>query len=152
MKSKRDANGDQAGSRPVGRKRVLSPPPSELRFTQQAPTLEGLRQERARLLDEIQHQEVLTQDHPTSGNHLADDASELYEQTKNLAIKAHLESMLEQVEQAIRRIERGTYGVCDKCGRPIDPERLKVLPEATLCVPCARSAAPRAPRLAPHTP
>jgi RNA polymerase-binding transcription factor DksA len=60
--------------------------------------------------------------------------------------------MLEQVDQAIRRIERGTYGVCDKCGRPIDPERLKVLPEATLCVPCARSGAPHAPKLAPHTP
>ncbi len=148
MKTKRTVDGDRVGRK----KRVLSPPPAELRFTPQSPTLEELRKERTRLLDEIQHQEILTQDHPTSGNHLADDASELYEQTKNLAIKAHLESMLDQVEQAVRRLERGTYGVCEKCGQAIDPERLKVLPEATLCVPCARSGAPRSPRLAPHIP
>ncbi|MGE5138795.1 MAG: TraR/DksA family transcriptional regulator [Rudaea sp.] len=130
--------------------RVAPRPPSELRLTPDALTLVELKRERERLLGEIQQQEVLTQDHPTNGNHMADDASEVFEQTKNLALKRHLEAMLEQVESAVRRIERGTYGTCEKCGLPIDPERLKVLPEATLCVDCARGS-PRGARPLPHT-
>ncbi len=107
------------------------------------PLLATLQKERDRLKEEIQHQEVLTQDHPTSGNHMADDATEVFEQTKNLALKHHLEKMLEQVELAMRRIEKGSYGVCEKCGGLISPERLQVIPSATLCMGCAK-AAPRA--------
>ncbi len=119
--------------------RVLKPPPSELRLTPRRSLLLKLRKEAAHLKEEIAHQEVLAQDHPTSGNHMADDASEVFEQTKNLALKRHLERKLEQVELAIHRVEKGTYGVCDKCGRPISPERLQALPYATMCVDCARS-------------
>ncbi len=134
----------------VGASHVASRPPSELRLTPNALTLGELKRERERLLGEIQQQEVLTQDHPTNGNHMADDASEVFEQTKNLALKRHLEAMLEQVESAVRRLERGTYGTCEKCGLPIDPERLKVLPEATRCVKCA-SAAPHGARPLPRS-
>lgn len=123
--------------------RELARPPAELRLTAEQPLLNALAKERDRLKGEIQRQEVMTQDHPTSGNHMADDASEVFEQTKNLAIKEHLEKMLEQVEQAMRRIEKGTYGVCEKCGGLIHPERLQVMPSATLCMRCA-SSSPRA--------
>jgi RNA polymerase-binding transcription factor len=118
-------------------------PPSELRHTPEQPLMLALQKEFDRLKAEIQHQEVLTQDHPTSGNHMADDASEVFEQTKNLALKRHLEKMLEQVELAMRRIEKGSYGVCENCGGLIPPERLQVMPSATLCLRCA-AAAPRA--------
>lgn len=118
-------------------------PPAEFRLTPEQPLLATLAKERERLKGEIQRQEVLTQDHPTSGNHMADDASEVFEQTKNLALKRHLEKMLEQVELATRRIEKGTYGVCEKCGGLIHPDRLQVMPSATLCMRCA-SASPRA--------
>jgi RNA polymerase-binding transcription factor DksA len=117
--------------------RELPRPPSELRHTPEQPLLIALRKEGDRLKEEIQRQEVLTQDHPTSGNHMADDASEVFEQTKNLALKRHLEKMLEQVELAMRRIEKGTYGVCEKCGGLINPDRLQVIPSATLCMRCA---------------
>ncbi|WP_281805639.1 TraR/DksA family transcriptional regulator [Methylocystis echinoides] len=36
-----------------------------------------------------------------------------------------------------RRISLGTYGVCTKCGEPIDPRRLKVVPTAARCISCA---------------
>ncbi len=123
--------------------RELPRPPAELRHTPEQPLLVALKKEHERLLEEIQHQEVLTQDHPTSGNHMADDASEVFEQTKNLALKHHLEKMLEQVELAMHRIERGSGGVCEKCGGHISPERLQAMPSATLCMGCARTA-PRA--------
>ncbi len=123
----------------VTTRRVLTPPPSELRLTPETPMLIELRKEAAHLKQEIQHQQVLTQDHPTSGNHMADDASEVFEQTKNLALKRHMERKLEQVELAIHRVEKGTYGICEKCGRAISPDRLQVMPYATTCVTCAKS-------------
>ncbi len=123
--------------------RELPRPPAELRHTPEQPLLVALKKEHDRLSEEIQRQEVLTQDHPTSGNHMADDASEVFEQTKNLALKRHLEKMLEQVELAMHRIEKGSYGVCERCGGLISPERLQVMPSATLCMGCARTA-PRA--------
>jgi DnaK suppressor protein len=117
--------------------RALPRPPSEIRHTPEQPLLLELTKERDRLIEEIQRQEVLTQDHPTSGNHMADDASEVFEQTKNLALKHHLEKMLEQVETALRRIEKGTYGACEKCGVAIGIDRLHAMPSATLCMRCA---------------
>lgn len=135
----------QTARKAVTKRRVLQPPPSELRMTPDSPALIALRIEAARLAEEIQRQQVLTQDHPTSGNHMADDASEVFEQTKNLALKAHLERTLEQVLLAIHRMEQGTYGICEKCGNPIGEDRLRALPYATTCVKCAKG-----PAHAPH--
>ncbi len=44
---------------------------------------------------------------------------------------------IQQIREALRRIEQGGYGVCVKCGEPIDPKRLKALPTATRCIACA---------------
>ncbi len=40
------------------------------------------------------------------------------------------------IERALGQAQSGSYGVCEDCGQPIDPERLKIFPQATLCVPC----------------
>ena len=45
--------------------------------------------------------------------------------------------MLDQVESALARLDENTYGNCQECGEPIDPERLKALPYATQCIECA---------------
>ena len=45
--------------------------------------------------------------------------------------------MLEQVNDALRKIDDGTYGLCDRCHKPIAPGRLEALPYATLCIECA---------------
>jgi DnaK suppressor protein len=47
-----------------------------------------------------------------------------------------MEQRLLRVEHALSKIESGTYGRCDICGQPIEPERLEVLPEAELCYRC----------------
>lgn len=121
--------------------RKLPRPPLELRHSPEQTLLSALTGERERLRQDILRQENLTQDHPTSGNHMADDASEVFEQTKNLALKNHLEKMLEQVEVAIRRIENGTYAICEKCGELINLERHQAMPSATLCLRCASTTA-----------
>jgi RNA polymerase-binding transcription factor DksA len=45
---------------------------------------------------------------------------------------------VKEIESAIGRAERGTYGMCERCGRPIAEERLRVAPSASLCINCAK--------------
>jgi len=115
------------------------PQPVEIEPRQlDTPLLRALKRERARLLTELKHQEVVEQDHPTTGNHMADDATDVSEQAKTLALRRHLEGMLKEIERAIARAEKGTYGICERCRNPISEERLKVMPSATLCIDCAK--------------
>ena len=44
------------------------------------------------------------------------------------------------MEGALKRIEAGTYGICENCGRPINIERLEAMPWVTLCIDCKREA------------
>ena len=67
-------------------------------------------------------------------DHPADIASETFEREKDLAIGESVESLLNQVITALEKVDRGTYGVCDACGRPIKKARLEALPFATLCL------------------
>ena len=43
---------------------------------------------------------------------------------------------MRDVEDAMERLTEGTYGICDECGEPINPDRLRVKPEAILCLEC----------------
>jgi len=72
------------------------------------------------------------------GNHMADDAGIAFEQARELALRENLERTLRQVEHALRRFDKGTYGICEECGRAINPDRLKALPHATLCLSCKK--------------
>lgn len=61
---------------------------------------------------------------------------EVHEREKNLTLIAALKGEMLSIESALRAINRGTYGICERCGEPIPPERMEVRPEATLCVKC----------------
>lgn len=63
---------------------------------------------------------------------------DLAEREKNLSLLMALERKLESVNAALRAIEKGKYGICERCGLPIDPARLEVRPDATLCLTCQR--------------
>jgi RNA polymerase-binding protein DksA len=56
-----------------------------------------------------------------------------------VAISLNEESLLEQVEAAIERLQAGTYGVCQQCGHKVGMERLQAVPYAAHCIACARS-------------
>lgn len=68
--------------------------------------------------------------------HPADEGSELFEREKNLTLQRTLQGSLELVNQALARMDHGTYGTCDNCGRPIAEKRLRALPEAQYCIEC----------------
>ena len=74
------------------------------------------------------------------GNHMADDASYAFEQTKSLALHQNTKSLLAQVNAALVRFENGTFGVCENCGQSIDPARLEAIPYASLCIQCAQAS------------
>jgi len=57
------------------------------------------------------------------------------------AMLSDLKRRADSLEQQLSRIKHGTYGICERCGAPIDPDRLAVLPHANLCIECARSDA-----------
>ena len=61
---------------------------------------------------------------------------DLHEREKNLSLIAALKRELDSVESALRAVRRGTYGICERCGEAIPPERLEVRPKATFCVKC----------------
>jgi DnaK suppressor protein len=61
---------------------------------------------------------------------------DLIEREKNVALLSQLEHKLEGVQLALRSIQKGTYGQCERCGKEINPERLEVRPDATLCIQC----------------
>ncbi len=102
------------------------------------PALRALRKERHHLIEELKQQGLVSQDHPTSGNHMADDASEVEEQSRAFALRQNLESMILEIDRAIARADKGTYGICERCGKAIAEERLKAMRSATLCIACAK--------------
>jgi DnaK suppressor protein len=68
-----------------------------------------------------------------------DDAdTDTYEREKTLALAHSLERKLESLDRAIESSRNGTYGICEGCSQRIDPARLEILPEATLCLKCQR--------------
>ncbi len=77
------------------------------------------------------------------GNHMADDASDAFEQAKSLTLRCHLEGLLAEVNEALHRLDDGTYGVCKACGAAISPARLRALPYASLCLACKTRAEAR---------
>lgn len=102
---------------------------------------EELRQEVERLLQEKHEtEEEIARLRETLRYELDEDLEEgdpaLVEREKNLALLNNLERKLESVAAAMRLIEEGGYGVCQRCGNPIDPARLKALPHARLCIRC----------------
>ncbi len=95
-----------------------------------------LESERARLEAVIAQMDAEGGSNLGLGNHMADDASEAFEQAKEHALHLNAKQLLEQVNDALERFRQGTYGLCDQCGDEIDPARLKALPYATLCLRC----------------
>jgi DnaK suppressor protein len=71
-----------------------------------------------------------------AGDDEADTSSKLFEREQQLALSNNTRDLLEQIEHALARIEAGTYGVCESCGKPIGKARLQAFPRATLCVAC----------------
>ena len=65
-----------------------------------------------------------------------ENAAEVAMFEKNLSMEKTLEVSLYNVNKALKKIEEGNYGICEKCQEPIAPERLSAFPSATACMKC----------------
>jgi len=73
---------------------------------------------------------------PEYGDKPDENAQEISEYTTNLATDSVLEKTLRDIDNALERIEKGTYGICKYCGEPINEKRLLARPVASACVEC----------------
>jgi DnaK suppressor protein len=66
--------------------------------------------------------------------HPGDSGTETFEMEKNVSLLEQVDDELAEVEAAVQRLERGTYGTCQACGRPIGNARLEAMPATRFCV------------------
>ena len=105
-----------------------------------------LESERKRLIEEMEQikSTMRPADERREGSPFGkreEEATESYELERRLTLEKSIREQLASVEHALQKFEDGTYGLCDSCGKPIPPERLEALPQATLCLDCkARQA------------
>ena len=96
--------------------------------------VEKLKQEREQAIRELARQREILK------SEVDPDADEgdpdLVEREKVMALVQTLERKLKSIEYALRQAQKGQYGICEQCGGPIDPARLEIVPETTLCVSC----------------
>lgn len=73
------------------------------------------------------------------GANLEESANEVSQYATNLHVEFSLETQLRDVRRALERIDKGTYGACEACGKEIKEDRLLAAPETARCAACASS-------------
>jgi RNA polymerase-binding protein DksA len=140
----RPARSHKSAVRPAPKARRPAPKERPLTRREVGEFQRILEAERDRLTEELEaieeHQpEVENVGVDAAGGYdedLVDVASETFEREKGIAIENSVSNLLQQVEEALGRIENGTYGVCEICDQPIHPDRLRAIPYARLCINC----------------
>jgi DnaK suppressor protein len=107
-----------------------------------APDLASIRAsllaERDRLRTEI-GEAIVAPGQMTYGSQAA-AASQVFAQQRDLALRDRADQQLALVDEALARLDAGTFGLCVRCGQPIAPGRLEALPWAARCIDCQRLA------------
>ncbi len=107
---------------------------------------ELLIEERAKVADEIKSiaRDASKNPREASGDlsaytvHMADMSSDTYERELAMNIASSEQQVLYQIDEALKRVDEGTYGTCQQCDRPIALSRLKAVPYTSLCINCQR--------------
>jgi RNA polymerase-binding transcription factor len=73
----------------------------------------------------------------------ADAGTFTFERERDLSIENNVRDLLRKIERALARMDEGTYGICSRCGKPIEKARLKALPYVDLCIKDAQAQSRR---------
>jgi RNA polymerase-binding protein DksA len=76
---------------------------------------------------------------PNYGDEEEDSVVEVADYETNLSVGKGIEKLLRDIESSLARIEKGTYGTCKYCEKPIDPKRLLARPTSSSCVECKKT-------------
>ena len=96
-----------------------------------------LQRELEELRDQIAALETAVEEKPDYGMGEGDPSITRWELDQTML--ADLKERAARLERQVSRIGSGTYGTCEVCGKPINPDRLAVLPDTDVCIECARS-------------
>jgi DnaK suppressor protein len=107
--------------------------------------------ERAELQDQlttIEEQSFATSQSDLSGEvsfdeENADAGTFTFERERDLSIENNVRDLLAKIGRALARMDEGTYGICSRCGKPIEKARLKALPYVDLCLKDAQAQSRR---------
>jgi DnaK suppressor protein len=105
------------------------------------PIEEKLREERDHLLRQIAELEARQSGGGENGEAYDDEGepeTATYERERDLSLLENARDLLDNVDRALDKMSKGTYGVCESCGKSIEAARLRALPYATLCISCKR--------------
>jgi len=81
---------------------------------------------------------VASGDLSTVPYHMADVGTDNFDQEFTLGLIENEEEELREIDAALERLEKGAFGMCDRCKQPIPRSRLKIIPYAKLCIECKR--------------
>ena len=95
-----------------------------------------LLQEQEQLQEQLEHLRSAEYESIGHSSHMAEDATEAFEQTVGIALRRKVEHSLEQSARALAKLDDGVYGICESCGARIDRARLKALPSVARCIDC----------------
>jgi RNA polymerase-binding transcription factor DksA len=95
-----------------------------------------LLEEQAKLREQLERLQATEYESIGYSNHIADDATDAFDQTVGVALRRKVEATLEEVGRALVKFENGIYGLCEACGARIDRARLEALPQAEYCLDC----------------
>lgn len=95
-----------------------------------------LREELEHLQAEIRRLQARLEFTPDYG--LGEGDPSIYDWELNWALLRRLQAREASIKNVLERMDEETYGFCERCGAEIQPERLAILPETTLCASCAR--------------
>jgi DnaK suppressor protein len=73
----------------------------------------------------------------------ADAGTATFEREKELSIEQNVRDLIQKIDRALKRIDEGTYGICERCGKPIEKARIKALPYVDLCIKDAQARSRR---------
>jgi RNA polymerase-binding transcription factor len=73
----------------------------------------------------------------------ADAGTFTFERERDLSIENNVRDLLRKIERSLARMDEGTYGICSRCGKPIEKARLKALPYVDLCIKDAQAQSRR---------
>jgi DnaK suppressor protein len=97
----------------------------------------ALLAEKASLTEQLDQLSVVVKEEGVGySTHPADDGTLAFDQARDLAVQQNAQATLRLVDDALGRLDNGTYGLCADCGSEIDAARLKAIPYAALCMKC----------------
>jgi DnaK suppressor protein len=102
--------------------------------------LEAMRAELVAREDDLPIRMENQDDDYGSGHHPGDDATELFMQERNIALRGVNADTIAEIDAALARLDAGVYGICEECGAAIGEERLEARPFATRCIACQARA------------